>query len=445
MSTKKDPYKLDPAFERALVTLCCARQRFYGRIGHALEPALLGSPEGKLALEAAHAIRRESGSGPSALLFVSQRLRRWHVDGRVTMEQIQAVNSYFDAAEDAGLPEEEPMVAEVLPMLQARIRKEATMSAIEDVGKGGDLSKSVKLAQSADRLGLADDGTGIVLGEGSFEAIEQFKKVEKLPLGIPELDIALGGGAWRGSLNMFLGASGDGKSMGLSHVFCEGLINGCFGCYATLELPVDLVLARIKANLTGLPIDGIMEIPEIQDECKRRLAHLRAQGFFGYAIVKQFTPHATTCEDIFAWVAACEEQVGRKIDLLVTDYADKLAGSLSKSEKDQHGYNEGRVVYEGLRVHADERRYWSWTASQATRNKEKKQKNLTLDDTADSMHKIRVADLVVSLNARDDGASIVFGVPKNRRGKRSVSVGPLPVEFERARICPVVRPAALPW
>lgn len=423
----KEPYRLDPAFERAAVTLACSRPRFYGRIGHAIDPDCLGLPAGKLALEAARQIAREQGKGPDRLLIVLQRLRRWMDDGRVRLEQIQDVDDLFADAEDAGLPSDDTAVAELAPILKRRINGEAVRVAMDEYGKGGDFARTRKLLERADRLGDRDTSTGVKLGAGSYEEIDQLRTLERLPTGIPELDIALDGGLQRGGLGLYIGSSGDGKSMSLSSQAATSVRAGLFVVAATLEVPRPIWLARVKANLTGIPINNII--------ADSKVAEPRLVGMpLGPLIVQYFPPTATTFPDIEEWVAACEEQEGRKIDVLITDYGDKLG--VPKARPEEGGYTHGRVVFERMRVYAEERGIWHWSASQAVRRKDRK-KILDLEDVADSMHKVRVGGLVITLNVSDDQAEILFRIAKHTTGKAKINVGPLPTDYVCGRIAPI--------
>ncbi len=126
----------------------------------------------------------------------------------------------------------------------------------------------------------------------------------------------------------------------------------------------------------------------------------------------------------------------------MVDYADRVGAKAKKGEQ-QSEYLGALSVYEGLRLYAAERKIFCWTASQASRQKDARKKRLDLDDVADSMHKIRVADLVITLNVTgDDGTDpmIKLFIAKHRTGRSRVEVGPLPTEFERARICPIMEP-----
>lgn len=237
----------------------------------------------------------------------------------------------------------------------------------------------------------------------------------------------------RGTETVFLAGPGGGKSMALAQVACEGVRTGFHVAVATLEIPEPIWLARIKANLTGLLIDDIMDDPD-GVQAQKRLAEFQAKPGMGRIFVKEFSPMATTVEDLKAWIQTSEDDLGFPVQVLVIDYADKLIAP-GKME-DTSGYTLGKVVYEGLRVWAAESSRWLYTASQSTRNDGKKASSKHgIDDMADSMHKGRVADAVISLNVRDD--MIAYHIAKNRLGVSGKSTGPIPTEFERGRIAPL--------
>lgn len=435
MPKKVTPYSFDAIFEQIVVTLACSSQRFYGRVGHALDPALMKSLPGQHAIQAAHQINADIGHGPAAPVLVIQRLRRWMNDGKITLEAIKDVAELFDNAEDAGLPDEDSVVSELAPILQQRIRDEAVEEAIASYGKHGDLAKVVSLEHRAARIGTVDTSVGTMLGAESFAEVAKFRQIQRLATGILELDSVLDGGLENGGLGVVVGSSGDGKSMFLSHVTGVAVVDSLFVAYATLELPKEVVLARVKANITGVPINVMMggEISEAQ-------ARLEALPSIGRLVVQYFAPKATTFDDLKIWLDNVESMAGRKIDLLVVDYGDKVGAKAKKGEQ-QSEYTGALAVFEAFRHYAQERKIFCWTASQASRQKDARKKILDLNDTADSMHKIRVADLVVTLNLEDDGTEepmVVIYIAKHRTGKSRVKVGPMPTEYERGRICPMM-------
>lgn len=429
-----DRYALTEDYEKAVAYYCASSPNFFGRIGHAVDPARVEHSSAKLTIEACRAIWQERGRGPDSPCSVVQRIRRWVEDGRVRFDDLLLVNDLFDTVEeDDKRPEEDAVLMELVPILRRVMQQEAAISATEDYAKGSDFGRTISIVERSRRLGEVDESIGIRLGSGSVEAMAEIRKLDKLPLGIIELDLKLRGGLRRGCFGLLLGGTGDGKSIGLGHIAATGMRNGLFVAYATLEvIPAD-VFARIEANLTGIPIDLILENEVEAIRAEKQIAAMSSGGIFR---VHEFTPLVTTFPDIAAWIDKIEREEGREVDLLCTDYGDKIGAPKAKGKTEDGGYRTGLVVFEAMRNWANQKRRWHWSASQATRRKDRK-KLLEVDDTADSMHKVRVADLVISLNL-DGDRQMTFRSAKARHGGAGLNVGPLPTDFELGRICPIV-------
>jgi KaiC/GvpD/RAD55 family RecA-like ATPase len=244
-----------------------------------------------------------------------------------------------------------------------------------------------------------------------------------------ELDAFLSGGCPRGALMVWIAGTGGGKSMAMSHSASHSISQGMNVAYATLELPEAVVAARVKANLTGLPINSILDGKT--NKAREMLESMKLGAF----TVKEFTPHATALEDVNDWVKQIEDDTGTALDKLVVDYADKLISP----GKDKSEYTEMRRVYEGLRVGAVDKKYVCETGCQSRGREEKKAKKIDLEHTSDSMHKVRVADIVVTENYNEDDNEMGFFVAKHRTGQSRRMIGPLPVDYACGRIAPVNR------
>jgi len=294
---RKDAYNLEPAFERMVVTIACKSPKFCGALHGALDPECLGISASTIAMRACFAIQKDGGRGPAALLLVIQRLRRMQSEGKVTTDEIIAVSDLFDAAEDAGLLDEDAVLVELTPILRRRVERDAVEKAVNAFQKREDLDGAFTEMERAKRIGLNDTSIGTLLGPDSFDQIERLKSVQHLPTGIVELDDLLRGGPMRGTLSMFLGGPGGGKSMGLMQVACEAARHGFHAAVATLEIPEAVQFARCMANLTGIPIDDIMEHT---DTCgvREALARVQSNPNFGRVVVKHFSPGTTTVTDL---------------------------------------------------------------------------------------------------------------------------------------------------
>lgn len=440
---RSDPYWLDPTFEAGMVTLACCNPRFFGRIGSDVDGDCLGLEPAKLALKAAKAIAKDTHKGPEAASIVLQRLRKWmSEDGRVSLEQIKLVAEMFDDAYERGLPSENAAVTELIPILKRRLSSEAVDAAVEEYGQNRDFERTAKLIAKAQRLGDTNTSVGIRLGAGSYEEIDRLRTLERLPTGIVELDDALEGGLRRGQLGLFVGGSNDGKSMALSYQAAYAISCGLSVVYATLELSPADVLARTKATLTGMTINGVLA------DSRRAQPALDAMPL-GAMIVQHFTPKVTTMAHIEDWFERCVEELGR-VDVLITDYGDKLAPPRDAGREGEQTYGAAGLVFERMRIFAAERQkgaIWHWSASQAKRRQKASARGgkgpperLDIDDLADSQHKARVADMVITLNYDEASRLMTWYVAKNRTGRSKVSIGPLPTEWETGRIAPWLVP-----
>lgn len=432
-----DPYNFDPGFEAALVTALSCRPKLYGRVGEHLDPECLGAPAAKLALQALNVVVRDLGSGPESVVVVLQRLRRWMHEGKTTHAEIVAVMDLYDTAEDRGLPSTEELVGEVVPVLKRRMERESIDTALQEFQRKGDPARALARMEIARRLGIAESGIGTVLGPASFEQILRLQRVVRMRTGIMELDDALDGGMFRATLTTLMAGTKVGKSMGLVQLACAGLLQGFNVACATLELPVPIWSARVKANLTGIPINAILEDPygcgaaELLDEFQSLPA-------FGRITFKAFTAKVTSMTDLLSWIADVEEVWASPVNLLVVDYADKMRSRTSKGSEEQSSYQSTDAVYDDLFGWARDNDRWSATASQAKRVKDRRDKGrkLEADDVADGMGKVRNSDYVITLNARDEGEQMLYNVI-TRLGRSGVTAGPLPTDYAVARIGPV--------
>lgn len=424
-----EPYRLPAAFERAVVVTACTRPRFMAKVGSSVDADLLAEEPARQAMHAAQLIWKETGRGPSAMSVVLQRLQRQSDEGKITSAQIRAVLDLFDSALMDGLPTEGDVEGQLVPVLQGRIAHEVAKAGLDAYGKGNGFKEVETLISKAKALGVNDQGTGTTL-RGAAAEIATLKGMERLPTGIGEVDTSLDGGLPIGTVGLIIAGPGGAKSMGLTHFSGNALLLGQNVAYATLELSRAEVLSRVGAFLTGIPTK------QIRSGGMDRAAYIMGEMPLGNFHVMDFTAKGTTVGDLVAWVERCEEEDGRPIDFVALDYIDLC--TKSKDSKGSSYTEQGDSMWE-FHTFIKERKKRGWTGSQSKGREERKGKKVDMEHTADSMHKPRVADVVLTFNYNDETNEMGIFNAKHRFGDSRKMIGPLPAYFATGQIAPIER------
>lgn len=431
------PYPFDARFEADMVTALCRRPLLWAQLADFIEIEALTGEVSRRAFGAARDVFRETGRAPSSLLEVIQCLRRQVDKGKLEIERVTEVSDYFDDALDRGLSDDSGIIGQVKPILQRRAERAAIDNALGAYAAHEDVVAVFSDVERVKRIGESTSLEEALMGAQGIELIDRSRHVARLKTGIYELDAVLGGGVRRGTSGMFLGEGSAGKSVALTQVAVAGAVQGIPTAYATLELPAATVHARLLANLTRIPIDVILDDPKgcgVLEETNRINALINGMAPI---YVADFPARATCPDDLFRWVESLQLKYGVPVLQLVVDYADKCGSGAKRARGEASSYEEFGSIYDQLFNWGKSKDKWVWTASQATRGGNRKGSVLTLDDVSDSINKTRNFDTVVTLNPTDEYTMMTFGIAKNRHGKRGAQVGPLPVEFECARIAPV--------
>lgn len=423
---KVQAYNLEPSFEHKVLHLLVSNPKFYGSVGYLLDPDAMGSALATLLVKATKQIFKDLGHGPSDESIVLQRVRRMVGDGQVTQDQLDDVIDFF-----IELPLRMPPVTEVMnelsPILKRRMEAEVVRAAMDGYAKG-DFETAKRIMHAADRVGRVDTSHGLRLGKEAFGEIDRLRNIDRLSTGIDELDAGLDGGLPRGCLGVYVGGPGAGKSMMLAHIASRAVMDGYFVAVATLELNRAAWMARVMANITNTPVNVIL-----REDASAVAAKIEALfPVLGTLLVMDFPAEITTIPDITSWAKDVGEAEGVLPHLICVDYPDKCR---SHNQNDRDPYTGQKTVYETLRLFCHENGIWGWGASQPVRRAGKdKERKISIDDLADSQHKARIADLLLSGNPTKDGDQIDYNCPKFRYGKSNWSVGPLPHDWACGRM-----------
>lgn len=423
-------YVLTEAFERLVIFALASSPSGWALVGAEVEADAFreGAPRDIARILVMYA--KEHGRGPGSAQVLLQRMRRHMDDGLQTQAELDAAVDLIIEA-DTGADADE-VIAEFVPVVRNRLRQRIALEVADAHGKGKPFKEAQALMSRLESFGKVSTSLGLELTQANVEAaLTEVNNLDRMPTGISELDQLLNGGVLRGDLGSFWGSPSAGKSMALYHMGISCAKRGGLVVIATLELGREKIISRLVANATGISIDATLANPKASAE---------AYSDFGLAIqVEDFPPMISTFDDIERWVAAVEDKRGRKVDLLLTDYADKLSPAASWSKrsgtKSSGSYDAMQQVYEHMRLYTYERGIFHMTGTQ-TKRREKGDKTLiSLEDGSDSQHKARVLDLIVGMNTDDERKNIIWNVPKRRNGETGAKSGSIAADFARGRVC----------
>ncbi len=427
-----DPYDFDAHFEREVVIYLLRSERFFNLYGQVVQPELFRAAPAQLLVEFAKKVHQETERPPGGIGVVLQRLAEERKRGK-KQDEIGAACDYIEEGLDSpkGLSAEDSVIDRVRAVLEKDLKRQFVEKAILELKPGGDMGALAEELQAIQSLGRQQIKFGTVIGDGdaSWRDIDEVANAERITTGIVPLNAELDGGANRGGLYVWLADSGFGKSMACAQATGANLKEGLFVYYISAELSKGEVEARVKANITGLKINEIKKDKNIRADVDRLLRYSNPKG--GRVVVDQVTAYATTVQDCIDMAKREQDRAKRKINLFIVDPLDRLA-----APKVTGDYNAARVIYDTFRGFIDTEKIFGMTACQGTRKKtgKEKRKRLDLEDMADSIHKARIADIVVSINEDEETGGLFFFVAKHRTGNARMEVGRFRTDFAHARL-----------
>jgi len=237
---------------------------------------------------------------------------------------------------------------------------------------------------------------------------------EKLPFDIELLNDITNGGLSNKTLNIILGGTGGGKSLGMCHCSAAWLTMGKNVLYITAEMSEEKIAERIDANLLDVPISEIRDISK--DMFSSRINNL-VKKTNGKLIIKEYPTASANVNHFRALLNELYLKKSFKPDVIVVDYLNICASSRLKSMGGSiNSYSYIKAIAEELRGLAVEFNVPILSATQTTRSGFSNS-DPGLEDTSESFGLPATADLflaIVSSEELDEQGLIMLKQLKNR-------------------------------
>jgi len=230
------------------------------------------------------------------------------------------------------------------------------------------------------------------------------------------VDVALGGGAENGTLNILFAPRKMGKSIFLINVCVGALYQRKNVLFVSLELGKDQIEQRVYTRITGIPDYSLFKE---KDTASGRIK--RVKSFGGQLVIKKYPTMGASINTIKHYMDYLWQVQGFRADILLLDYIDILA----PIDKHALRWQSQGPNSEYLRGLADEYHIPVWTVTQGNALAEKKEASEGTDMKGDTV-KAETADSVFSLlqspeEAEVDKARLYCNYLRNGAGMHGVS------------------------
>ena len=208
------------------------------------------------------------------------------------------------------------------------------------------------------------------------------------------LNEALDGGLARKELAMVVAPPGVGKSLFLANQAARSVLDGKNVLYVSLEMSEDKVAQRLDSIFTRIKQVELQHRVETLEERLGTIAE--SVESLGGLHIKEFPTKRQTVNGLRAYLNQLRNYKNFKPDVIVIDYLELLGTDESMPE-----YQAQERLAQELRGMSTEYNLLVWTATQTNREG-KKVDIITDSELADSYGKMRVCDLVFSINQTEN-------------------------------------------
>jgi replicative DNA helicase len=245
------------------------------------------------------------------------------------------------------------------------------------------------------------------------------RKEVRIPFDLDFFNKITQGGLPRKTLNIALAGTGVGKSLFMCHSAAQNLMSGLNVLYITMEMAEERIAERIDANLLGVTLDELKDLP--QAIYYKLIGRVRDRAK-GKLIVKEY-PTATAGSANFRHLLN-ELNLKKNFvpDIIYIDYLNICASSRIKAGSNVNSYTYIKAIAEELRGLAVEFNVPIVSATQTTRSGYSNS-DVGLEDTSESFGLPATADFMFALVTSEELRQldqIMVKQLKNRYGDPSV-------------------------
>tara|TARA_R110000851_G_C13102760_1_gene569221 strand:- start:6535 stop:7887 length:1353 start_codon:yes stop_codon:yes gene_type:complete len=248
------------------------------------------------------------------------------------------------------------------------------------------------------------------------EAAGRLKK-RGITTGIRALDKVLYHHGWgRKEMAVIMGGPKTGKSTALGTFAKNASLAGHNVIVFSLEVSNDIIAERLDASMSDIAVNALgKHIVEVDSKIKiagKKAGHLKMHEF----------PTGTLTPSALKRIITRYKSQGIVFDLCVVDYGDIMAPNF----RTMNEIENSKSIYVDLRACAQEEDFAMLTATQTNRDGAKA-RVAKMEHVAEDFNRIRIADLVISINADEaekekNEARLYFTASRNQKGNFTLRI-----------------------
>ena len=352
--------------------------------------------------------------------------------GVVRKEFVNSIKSKLKELYKADISDRDFIVEKIADFARVTATEKAVLQAAEILDTGGDITSIMGVIQKALDVGSTDLASAVDYKE-SIEKRTEIRKARlkgeisynSVTTGWRDFDNCLYRKGWgKGELTLYMAPSKGGKSVALIDHALRATEKGFNVLLISLEVSTEIQTDRMDSNISGVKMSDlntyIDKVNDRVDMWRARASNLKCHEY----------PAGTYKVSDLRRLIKKYASTGLKFDLVVIDYADIM---LSESRSNE-SIDKSKQVLVDLRALAQAENVAILSATQTNRAGASVGSDAVITDVhvAEDYNKIRIADLVISINCndieRDTGeARLFFAASRNQTAhtitvKRDLSV-----------------------
>lgn len=417
-------YEFDEAFQKRIAALSIRSTKFARRTEGLIKPDYFENEAQGFLVDVAARFFDQYRNVPSSPSIFIQYLGKRMEAAKIRNDFRKEIVDEYKTLVREKLTDGDYIADQVGEFARHQAVQNAMLESIELIDKG-DIDAVEQIMTKALRTSAANDYVEIDYWN-DIDRRTQYRhdiadgKIERrgISTGIKRLDSLLYHNGWgRKELSVLMAGAKRGKSTGLGHFSILTSLGGFNTLYVTLEVAADIVAERSDANISKIPMH---ELNDRMDDVQKRVKLKGDQKRGEYRIIE--APSGTLSPSGLRRIIERFKADGISFDCIVVDYADIMRPDVLT----QSDIENSKQVWLGLRAIAYEEDAALLTATQTNRDGFKND-TAKAEHAAEDFNKIRIADIVISINRTDEErakgeARLYFAASRNQGGEFTVGI-----------------------